>query len=376
MILLTVALSPALSDAAVAGKDLEGIKRRIETEKKSISRVQKREGSILQSLEKIEIELEKKNKELKQASSKLESTSRELVATTAEAANLSASYKRRQELFKRRVVALYRWHRGANPFVIFNGDLSWSGLLTRKRYLEATIDFDRDLIRRLGEEAQAQEALRAMLAEKKEELSAQRKALGEAGEAVRREAAKRKEILASLRREKETRLRALKELEQAALRLQKMLDEIARRAASKPQQAAPGTGLEAGRGKLDWPVKGEVTDLFGKSKHPQFAAEVFHNGIGIEAGLGDEVKSVEKGRVVYADRFAGYGKMVVVDHGERFFTIYAHLSEILKKSGEEVKRGEVLGLVGDSSSLAGVKLYFEMRKDGRSVDPMLWLRQP
>jgi septal ring factor EnvC (AmiA/AmiB activator) len=129
------------------------------------------------------------------------------------------------------------------------------------------------------------------------------------------------------------------------------------------------------RGKLEWPVRGEVTSAFGKSKHPEFAAEVFRRGIEIEAPLGQEIKAVEKGRVAFADRFAGYGKMVILDHGERFFTIYAHLSEILKKTGDEIGRGEVLGLVGDSDSLAGVKLYFEMRKDGRSVDPMPWFRR-
>jgi septal ring factor EnvC (AmiA/AmiB activator) len=67
--------------------------------------------------------------------------------------------------------------------------------------------------------------------------------------------------------------------------------------------------------------------------------------------------------------------MVIVDHGERFFTIYAHLSDILKKKGDEIRRGEVLGLAGDSDSLAGVKLYFEMRKDGRSIDPVPWFRR-
>jgi septal ring factor EnvC (AmiA/AmiB activator) len=67
--------------------------------------------------------------------------------------------------------------------------------------------------------------------------------------------------------------------------------------------------------------------------------------------------------------------MIIVDHGERYYTVYAHLSEILKKRGEAVKRGETLGLAGDSDSLAGAKLYFELRKDGRSVDPLPWFRK-
>jgi septal ring factor EnvC (AmiA/AmiB activator) len=130
------------------------------------------------------------------------------------------------------------------------------------------------------------------------------------------------------------------------------------------------------RGKLDWPVKGELISAFGKTRHKEFDTEVFRNGIDIRASLGQEIKAVEKGTVVFADRFSGYGRMIVIDHGERYYTIYAHLSEMFKKDGDPVKRGEILGLVGDSDSLAGAGLYFEMRKDGRSVDPVPWFRKP
>ena len=151
-----------------------------------------------------------------------------------------------------------------------------------------------------------------------------------------------------------------------------MMEEIARRALSKPPEIPAGVGLGALRGKLDWPVKGDLISGFGKARHREVAEEIFHNGIDIAAPVGEEVKAVEKGTVVFADRFSGYGKMVIIDHGARYYTIYAHLSEILKKNGDVVKRGEVLGRAGDSDSLSGAKLYFEMRKDGRSIDPVPW----
>jgi septal ring factor EnvC (AmiA/AmiB activator) len=369
-------LATPRTDAASVTKDLEGIRRKIETEKQGISRVQKKEGSVLQSLGQIENDLDKKNRELKLAMGKLNSISRELAGMEADSERLNSSVKQRQELLKQRAAALYRWHKGASPFVILNGAASWGAFLQRKRYLEATISFDRNLVQKLTEELRQQDILRGELTDKREELDGQKKVLDEAKQSVRKEAEKKKEILASLRREKETRVRALKELEQAALRLQKMMDEIARRSASRPQDApSSGIGLDAMRGKLEWPVKGEVTSGFGKAKHREFAAEVFHKGIAIEAPLGQQIKSVERGKVVFADRFAGYGKMVIVDHGERFYTIYAHLSEMLKKQGDEIRRGEILGLVGESDSLAGAKLYFEIRKDGRSIDPVPWFRK-
>ena len=106
-----------------------------------------------------------------------------------------------------------------------------------------------------------------------------------------------------------------------------------------------------------------------------WTTEIVRKGVDIEAPLGEGIQAIEKGRVVYADRFSGYGRMVIVDHGERYYTIYGHLSEIIKKMGDEVRRGEVLGRVGDSDSVEGAKLYFELRKDGRSVDPIPWFKR-
>jgi septal ring factor EnvC (AmiA/AmiB activator) len=366
---------PSPTGAASVNKDLEGIKSKIEREKRGLSQLQKKEGSVLQSLGKIESELDKRSAELNTTRARLNSIVGEMANKEAEAAQLRASLTRRQELLKKRAAALYRWHRWASPLILLNGDVSLGKFLQRKRYLAATISFDRDLVRNFADEAQRQDALREELAHKRVDLDNQRQALGEAQNAVRKEAEKKKQLLASVRQEKATRARALREMEAAAERLQKMMEEISRRSVSKPSEVPAGLGLEALRGRLDWPVKGEVVNAFGKSQHPEFAAEVFRKGIDIEAPLGEAIKAVEKGKIVYADRFAGYGRMMIVDHGQRYFTIYGHLSEILKKNGDEVKRGEILGRVGDSDSLAGVKLYFEMRKDGHSIDPMPWFRK-
>ena len=365
-------LVPSTLQAANVDKDLEGLKKKIERERQGISQVQKKEGSILQTLGKIEGDLDKKTKALKEANARFGTVSSEMQKKQAEAESIKISIAQRQELFRNRAVALYRWYRGGSPFVLLNGEVSLGRLLQRKHYLESTVAFDGQLIQQLNEEIERRDVIAKELALKKKQLGGQRQALAEAQESVRKEAEKKKELLASLRQEKESRIRVVKELELAALRLQKMMDEISRRAVSKPPEVPPGVGLGALRGRLDWPVKGALISGFGKARHREVAAEVFHNGIDIEAPVGEEVKAVEKGTVVFADHFSGYGKMVILDHGERYYTIYAHLSEILKRNGAAVKRGEILGRAGDSDSLAGATLYFEMRKDGRSIDPVPW----
>jgi septal ring factor EnvC (AmiA/AmiB activator) len=362
---------------AVASKDLDGIKRRIESEKKGLSQLQIKEGGVLTALGKIEHDLDKKTKDLRVADGQYSAILGAIQKTEAEARKVRGSISQREALFRQRAAALYRWQRSGDPLWFTDGASALSATLKRQRYFAATLAFDRGLIGELHSESQRQESLRRQLSEQKDRLAAQKKLLVLARAAVAQEMDNKKILLTSLRQEKDSRLKALREMAAAAQRLQKMLDEIARRAIVRPRElpapSSTGRGLDSLLGQLDWPVKGPVSAPFGKFKHPEFAAEMVRKGIDIDAPLGDGVRAVEKGRVVFADRFTGYGRMVIVDHGERYYTVYGHLSEIIRKNGEELSRGDILGRVGDSDSLSGAKLYFELRKDGRSIDPLPWL---
>ncbi|MEE9569890.1 MAG: peptidoglycan DD-metalloendopeptidase family protein, partial [Candidatus Binatia bacterium] len=192
---------------------------------------------------------------------------------------------------------------------------------------------------------------------------------------IRLERKRKRHILARLKREKGIRERAIKELEQAAHGLQRMIDEIARKSIVKPAKAYPRKGFASVKGRLHYPVRGKVVGGFGRASHPEFPAEVYRKGINIEAPLGEEIRAVETGRVIFADRFSGYGQMIIIDHGERYYTVYAHLYDILKRAGESVRRGEAIALVGDSGSLRGSRLYFEIRKDGQPLNPLAWFRK-
>jgi murein hydrolase activator len=372
---LLAGLIAALAHSASVNRDLEGIKKKIESEKRVLSQVNKKEGSVIQSLSQVESELERKNKQLKQSTAKLDLVVSEMQKKQAEALRLHESLGQRKAYLARRADALYRWQRTGSPLVIFNGDLSLNSLLKRRYYLRRTVAFDREMVQSLNVQAARQEMLTQELARKRQDVEEQRRDLAEVKEAVQKEAQKKREMLASIREEKESRQRALKDLEQAAIRLQKMIEELSRRSAGNSKQAPAGSGLESMRGKLDWPVKGQLIGGFGKTKHHEFSTEIFRKGLEIEAPVGEEIRAVEKGKVVFADRFSGYGKMLIIDHGDRYYTVYAHLSDFLKKSGDSVQRGEAVALVGDSDSLAGSKLYFEMRKDGKSIDPAPWFRR-
>ena len=335
LILLLCLGVPLCIGAAASDRDLDLIKKKIDQERRGLSRLGEKENSTVESLGKIQNEIDKRNREIKQANARLSSITGELRARQGDAERLKQSVATRRALLEKRAAALYRWQRSGGPLLLLNGNLNLTEIAQRQRYMTAALRHDRQLLENLDQEKQAGAELQQELAERQQELAEQKQIIGAAREQMRRQAEKQEVLLASLRQEKQTRLRALQQMEAAAKRLEKMLDEIARRAALKPRElpSAPpaGTGLASLRGRLEWPVAGEVSAPFGKSKHPEFATEIMRKGIDIQTPTGAPVKAVEKGQVVYADQFAGYGKMVIIDHGERYYTIYGYLDDIYKK---------------------------------------------
>jgi septal ring factor EnvC (AmiA/AmiB activator) len=122
-------------------------------------------------------------------------------------------------------------------------------------------------------------------------------------------------------------------------------------------------------------VSGPLRAGFGRRKHPRFDTYTVHNGIEIEAAGDALVRAVHGGRVVFAERFLGYGLMVVVDHGGKHHSLYAQLASVSVAPGQEVAAGEVVGLA-DPAGPQGQPVYFEMRYQGRPEDPEAWLTKP
>jgi septal ring factor EnvC (AmiA/AmiB activator) len=101
----------------------------------------------------------------------------------------------------------------------------------------------------------------------------------------------------------------------------------------------------------------------------------FKNGIDIQAPLGAPIRAVKGGTTLFAGWFKGYGNMVILDHGDNYCTVYTHAQELFKTKGDAVKPGEVIGTVGDTCSLDGPKLHFEIRHHGKPVDPLKWIEK-
>jgi murein DD-endopeptidase MepM/ murein hydrolase activator NlpD len=198
---------------------------------------------------------------------------------------------------------------------------------------------------------------------------------------VDREAAKRRTLLAKVRDERAYHERMVGELTEASRRLEAFIRDLQakqRRVAKTPPPAGPGEGPRIGfgslRGRLPWPTEGRIVAAFGPQVHPRFGTRTFRNGVDIEAAEGTEVQAVYAGQAVYTGWFKGYGNLIILDHGNDYYTLYAHVSDILVREGDDVRQGQRIGTVGDTGSLAGPRLYFEVRYQSKPQDPADWLR--
>jgi len=122
-----------------------------------------------------------------------------------------------------------------------------------------------------------------------------------------------------------------------------------------------------------WPIKGTLTSSYGWRTHPITGERSFHEGLDIAASYGTAVGAAAGGKVTFAGWNGGYGRLVIIDHGDGVETRYGHLSSIAVSTGQYVSSGETIGYVGQSGDATGPHLHFEMRKNGKTVDPRDYL---
>ncbi len=210
-----------------------------------------------------------------------------------------------------------------------------------------------------------QESLKSRIAKKKREVEAVRSSRARLLRSVRASKKRMDRLLAetvSSRRGLESRMSRI-------LSEQRRLARV--RAARSSRARAPASSFA---GSLAWPVRGKVVRKFGKHKHAEFNAVVYSSGVEIAARRGSPVTAAASGRVVHQGWIKGYGRVMIVDHGNDFWTVYGHLQDFRVREKQTVKRGMVIGTVGDTGSLRGVSLYFEVRVKGVAKNPKIYLR--
>ncbi len=362
--------SPAPARARDPG-ELAELQERIAEGRVTLDKAQRREASVQEVLDGLEVALERRTRRLETLNARLKQREQEFKAAEREASEAAAALRQGRRALAPRARALYRWQRSGTPFVLLNGELSMLELMRRKHSLETVLSRDQALIGRLADNLRRSRDTQGTVEARRRALARERDQVAALRDELRSEQAHRQQTLRTLRRERQLRERALQDLQQALKQADRRLEGIIR--GSEESRRAPVASPAGAVGDgLVLPVDGRIVSGFGVHKHPDLDVDVHRPGIDIAAPGGAGVRAVEPGRVLFADRLPGYGKMLILDHGKRHYTVYGHLSELAKSVGDRVERGERIARLGDDPSSGQSRLYFEMRRNGKPVDPLPW----
>jgi len=348
------------------GTSLEGLRDEIARLRADARRLEGEEHGLLGEIAKMDGVLALRRAELEEARVRLAANEAAALEREGTVAGLEAAQARRKPYLARSLRALYT--RGASGLIpTLVGSLSGAGGRDGVRYASLLARRDASRIDAWRSAAARLTAERAALEGEREGLAVTRDQAERAAAELESSRARRASAVARVRDDRAQHERAIAELEAAAAGLSRVVPG---------GDGAPSGGLDvrAFRGLLDWPAEGPVSAGFGPMVHPRFKTTLPHPGLDIDAPEGSPFRAVFDGRIAYAAPLHGYGLTVVIDHGQGIASVYAHAGVLEVAAGDKVARGEELGRVGDSGSLRGPYLYFELREGGKPCDPRGWLR--
>ena len=386
--LMSAAL-PARLPAQNPTRELEESKRRLEEIKAERDRLQQQRmrlqgqvHDVNDELSNLERQKESTQRIVNEIERQIGGLSGQLDRASAELILAEDNLAERRAILERRLVDIYK--RGAlYAFQVLLTAESFGDLLSRYKYLYLTSRQDKSLVQdveKLRNRVVSQRndilRVRGELDRRRQEREAEFEHFGElATERARR--------LAQLRRSAQATEQKLSALERDEARLSDVLASLERaRRESRIRGGAglgpipgPGSITTADIGKLDWPVEGTIVYRFGRDTLPS-GGVIRWNGIGIAAPAGTPVKAVEAGRVRLVGQFGTYGLTILLEHGNGYYSVYAHLQSASVKLNEIVTKGQEIAAVGGLSSDYGPHLHFEIRGENQiALDPADWLKK-
>jgi len=294
-----------------------------------------------------------------------------------EIVSLQADLEKRREVLKVRVRDIYK--RGKiNTFELIFTSKSFADLSQRLKYMSIIAKQDKMLYDKVKK---IQNVLAQRLTDikfSKEQLIIAKKEVEEEKIKLQNDLSSKRKFLSQISLEQQKQIKIEKELKKSEESLQYLINKlrVAQKKIDKKRDVKEGSHyFEKNKGKVLWPAAGKIISGFGTVRHPKYQTKTLNNGIDIQVAVGDPIFTVYDGDVIYADKFLGYGNVIMIDHGNGYYTLYSHLSSIDVIINQPVLMGEIIGKGGETGSLSGPTLHFEIRKDGKPLNPMNYLKK-
>lgn len=370
---MMLAISPgAMSDDKA---DMAKLQNDINDLQKELKKVQGARSNVQQELQKNETQMSELQKKVEKIQQEINAQNKQIEDLNKERGNLEKARAKQQAQAAEQIRAAYQL--GQQPqFKVFLNQESPERISRMMKYHSYFMAAHAEKMKKFLDTITQLNELEPQIAQKTAELNTIKEELSKQQASLQEAQVQRKQTLAKINTTISNKDKALQDMMEDRRQLQALLQKVAR--ASTSLAAAPsyvplpnaGEKFSSRRGRLPWPTQGRITHGFGSS---QVEGQLQWNGVMIGANAGQQVQAVHYGRVVFADYFRGQGLLVIIDHGEGYLSLYAHNQNLLKKAGDAVKAGEAIANVGDTGGQNETGLYFEIRYQGKAINPADWL---
>ncbi len=340
--------------------------------KARIKKEEKKETTILSTLDRIGFNKRLINKEISVNTIQLNKANKELSSLKERIPPLKEKLEKEKKFIERTLVTLYKFGKFSTFQYMLQAE-DFASLLSESKNLSVLAQHQETIVSEYLKTLSDLKSAESGLESKKDEISTLIQNAQQKRKELEDQERKNKALIRQIQRNREIHLKTLEELKGRTEQLQILIKKLLEEEISLPVAWVP---LYERKGKLSWPVEGKIITRFGLQKHPRFSTVTINNGIEIAPKKGNMIiRAIHPGKVVFTDYFRGYGRLIILDHGMKYYSLYGHCDDFLVKKGDFVEADRAIALIGDISSLKGVALYFEIRFQTKPLNPLQWLKR-
>ena len=346
---------------------LSKLENEIENQTKILNKMGRKEYSNLKKKRILDGQLKVKERELKIYNWNLKINKNNVSALTKKIAHGEKQIYLQQKNLGRRLRTIYKEGDLFSVKLLFSSE-DFTDLLRRAKYLDSIMSYDRFIFNNYERQLADFYNKKDVLLHAKGQLDLYKNAAITKKKEIVKEKEKKKQFLVRLSKEKKINKILKEELVNSSKKLNQLISRL-------ENKITHGQGLDISdkKGNLLPPVKGKLLNNFGRERDKIYNTYIVHNGVSIRVRKGAPVRSVFNGKVLYTGTLDGYGNIIIIGHGMYYHSLYGHLDEIISTIGKTVRSGQIIGRSGDSGSVKGEALYFEIRYKGKPIEPTAWL---
>ena len=346
-------------------KDIGRIKKELSKKEEMIKKLKSKEVSILSFIEDLSGKMKSEKERLSELDKEKKSIFSEIESIRLDVVKLRARVESKESDVRERLRSSYKMGQFGFMKVLLTSE-DYSDFIKKRYYLEKLIENENRLIESYLVSEEALKIKLDMLDEKKGRLDGLSREIIQKLDEVKKTKDQKVTVLKAVKGERELQMKSVRELSLAAKDLEQMIHKISK------SDEIKGGNFSFMKGSLSLPVKGRVAIGYGEYLDNNLKVKMISKGLSISAATGDPVRAVYDGKIIYSGTFRGYGNIIIVDHGQNYYSLYARLLSLNKLVGDKVLRGDLIGTVGESDPFGNTRLYFEIRQNGVPIDPTSW----